>query len=530
MQSRLLFLVCLLTAFFNEGCQKKPGFKSGDGQVSQVTGNDNVRIGPGNYNVLLIVVDDLRWWSVRGLWEQERIERKENNSQPITPNIDALMQESVTFSNAYAPGIACTPSRTSFMTGKYPVETGVYRVGNDWQSAITPQETLVWSFQQKGYAVSGAGKIFHDADNNTINQFWFNKPYLITQQEATLPASAFSGRSGNIPIDGYGWRSINNTAVPQTQDHLAVNFCIDQMQKAKQFNTNNPGAEKPFFIACGIRRPHAPLIVPDGDLDAQPSPVQPKRLPIPASFMDLTDEARDLKNGCSGNANADVIDNYPVEWAKYMKAYAGCVTYADKQIGRLINDGLKQNGFGNNTIVVLISDNGFHLGEKHHTHKNTFWEESLKVPMIWKLPGNGTNANKICRNPVDLMVVYKTLIAQLNLPTNHAINGRDITSYLTNPLSIDPTARARAHGAQWKPGTLPADRNIAYSGTVRTADWRLIQYAGTTSKEELYDEINEAWENTNKRATASQSLLTDLRTWIPNQPGFKPMIGTIRCD
>ncbi len=516
--------LCLFLVFANQGCQKMADFKEPDEAAA------NPRIGPGNYNVLMIVVDDLRWWSVRGLWQQERIERQSNNSEPITPNIDALMQEGVTFSNAYAPGIACTPSRTAFMTGFYPNATGVYRVGNDWESAITPQQTMVWSFQQKGYAVSGAGKIFHDANDATIKNFWLNNPYLITQQEATLPANAFSGRHGNIPLNGYDWRAINNSAVPQTQDHLAVDFCIDRMQKAKQFNDNNPGSEKPFFIACGIRRPHAPLIVPDGDLDAQPTPVQPKRLPVTAEFMNLTQEAKDLKNGCSGDANDDVIDNYPVEWQKYMEAYAGCVTYTDKEIGRLINNGLKQFGFGSNTIVVLVSDNGFHLGEKHHTHKNTYWEETLRVPMIWKIPGNAANANKICSNPVDLMTIYKTLTAQLNLPTNHDVNGRDITDYIKNPLTTDPTARARTHGAQYKPGAQPNNGNIVYSGTVRTADWRLIQYDGATNKEELYDEVNEAWENTNKRPTASPTLLNSLRTWIPNQPTFKPMVGAIRCD
>jgi arylsulfatase A-like enzyme len=184
----------------------------------------------------------------------------------------------------------------------------------------------------------------------------------------------------------------------------------------------------------------------------------------------------------------------------------------DEQVGRLL-DGLQANGFKNNTIVVLISDHGFHLGEKNHVHKNTIWEETTRVPMIWRVPGK---SKAFCNTAVDLMSIYPTLKAYCNLNKSlMSVPGKPLNGLIDNPNSGTEGDFALTVAA----GDLGGNQNKILAA-VQTRDWRLIKYvinSDAANTEELYENSTDVWEEYNLRpnpSTAINDRLTSLRNKI----------------
>lgn len=394
-------------------------------------------------NVLFIAVDDLNHW----------VGHLNRNDQTVTPNLDRLAGWGVSFSRAYCAAPACNPSRAALMSGMRPSTTGVYHNSNDYRPHIASKLTLNSYFRANGYRVTGAGKIYHGRFERFADwDHYFKRPKV--QNKGAYSKSDYNGVNWSILKGG-------DDAVA---DYFTVNYCIDELKKDH--------AEKPFFLACGIFRPHMPWSVPKKYFDMHS--LEDIKLPpyreddlndIPQLGVKTAKPAGDHKSIRDGNA-----------WKEAIQAYLASITYADTQLGRLL-DVFENSPHRANTVVVLWGDHGWHLGEKHHWRKFALWEEATRAPLIWVAPGK-TPSGRVCERTVDFMSIYPTLCDLTGLKKPDHLDGVSIV-----PLLEDPAA-------EWnRPALTTHGRN---RHAVRSEKWRYIRYEDGT--EELYDHDSDPYE------------------------------------
>jgi arylsulfatase A-like enzyme len=197
------------------------------------------------------------------------------------------------------------------------------------------------------------------------------------------------------------------------------------------------------------------------------------------------------------------------EWRPLVQSYLATISFVDSQVGRVLA-ALKESGHADDTVVVLWSDHGWHLGEKGITGKNTLWERSTHVPLIFAGPGVAAGAS--CSQPAELLDMYPTLVELCGLPAPVA-----------TPLeghSLLPQLKDASATREWPAITTHNQNNH----TVRSEHWRYIRYAD--GSEELYDHRTEPNEWTNLAADKQhQDTIRDLARWLP-QTNAPPAPGS----
>ncbi len=410
-------------------------------------------------NVLFLAVDDMKDW-VGCLGGYEGVVQ--------TPNIDRLAKQGMLFRNAHCPSPKCAPSRAAILTGLRPSTTGLYDNGH-WLIPNYPDVvTLPAFFRSAGYEVAGAGKIFHHtAGNHPPSQWddfqpirfrndpWFRsskKNYPWSKSGPNPEGFPFSGVSGLGHENDWGSPNIKPVAY---DDARSAQYAID-------FLKGDRG--KPFFLACGLFRPHLPWYVPPEYFEMYPV----EKIQLPAVQRDDLDDvppegqklARDRINDWKAIKNQH-------KWKHAIRAYLASITYADAQLGRILST-LESSAHAQNTIVILWSDHGWHLGSKQHWHKSTLWEEATRVPLVIKTPGFKPG---VCDAPVSLLSLFPTLLDLCHLKPSLSLDAPSIVPLLENP---DTT---------WtKPAVIEFRRGNA---AVRDKRYRFIRYAN--GGEELYD-------------------------------------------
>ena len=183
----------------------------------------------------------------------------------------------------------------------------------------------------------------------------------------------------------------------------------------------------------------------------------------------------------------------------FIRAYAACCSFADRSLGRLVS-ALDAGGHGKNTVIVLWSDHGFHLGEKNHIEKFALWEKANHVPFIIVDPRKAQSAGKTCVHPVDLMTIYPTLLELCGLPANETNDGISVAAQLTDPRRVLSRPALMTYGFN--------------NHAVRTARWRYIRYADGT--EELYDHERDPheWNNLASDPALAQ-VVNNHAKWLP---------------
>lgn len=417
-------------------------------------------------NVLFIAVDDLNHW----------IGHLKRNPQTITPNLDRLAKMGVSFSHAYCAAPACNPSRAALMSGMRPYTTGVYHNPDDYRPHIRPDQTLNSHFRSNGYHTVGAGKIYHGGGGR--KEEWDD----FGAQTKPKGLGAFSKNGAG----GITWSQLKGDD-DVVKDYHTVSYAIDRL---------NETHDRPFFLACGIFRPHMPWSVPKKYFDMHP--LDAIKLP-PHIDDDLADVPSAGVKMAKPDGDHATITKKGL-WKEAIQAYLASITYADTQLGRLL-DAFEQSQFRDNTIIVLWGDHGWHLGEKQHWRKFALWEEATRAPLMWVAPGV-TPKGAICERTVDFMSIYPTLCELAGLQVPDHCDGVSITALLRDP------------NAKWD---RPAITTHGYNRhAVRSSDFRYIRY--DDGSEELYDEQSDPYEWKNLATDpAHAGTIAELKKWIPTQ-------------
>ena len=303
-------------------------------------------------SVLFIAIDDLNHW----------VGHLGRNPQTITPNVDRLAGWGVSFAHAYCAAPACNPSRTALMSGLRPSTTGVYHNSQDYRPYVKLEQTLNSYFRANGYYVAGAGKIYHGGGGRV--EEWDDYEGGSRAEEG----GAYTKKA----VGALRWAQLKG-GDDSVVDYETVGYCIQQLERAQ---------DRPFFLACGIFRPHLPWNVPQKYFDMHP--LDAIELP-PHRDDDLDDvPPAGVKTALAMGDHPRVLE--AGAWKEAIQAYLASITYADAMLGRLL-DALEASPYSDNTIIVLWGDHGWHLGEKQHWRKFTLWEEATRAPLIWVVPG-----------------------------------------------------------------------------------------------------------------------------------------------
>ena len=433
---------------------------------------------PARPNVLFIAIDDLRDW----------VGYLGKNPQVKTPNLDRLAARGLCFTQSYCAAPVCNASRAALLSGLRPASTGVYENNVDWRKVVPAEATtLPLHFKNNGYYVCGAGKIYHDSYRRPNDWHDYLEDNKLEEDEMFASKRQQKAITSDAPNDGVGGIKFKplNCDDEAMIDYRSVAYCLKQLQQPH---------DKPLFLACGLHKPHMPWDVPKKYYQMYPlADVQlPKVLEndlddIPPSGVRMAlaqgDHAAILKAG---------------RWKDAVQGYMAAISFCDAMVGRLI-DGFDKSPCKDNTLVVLWSDHGWHLGEKQHWRKFALWEEATRSPLIWVVPGL-TRPGSVCNRTVDFMHVYPTLCDLCGLATPKHVQGPSIRALLAKP------------DAPWP---APAVMTYKYKNhAVRSEEWRYIRYEN--GDEELYHNAVDPYEWTNLATLAQYDpVKAELAKWLP---------------
>lgn len=437
-------------------------------------------------NVLFIAIDDLN--------TSPHIMHGETTV--YTPNLEKLANRGILFTNAHCAAPACGPSRAAVISGLAPATTGVYINPQDWRKnpKLKNWTTIPHYFQQNGYTTMGGGKIYHACtlSKEKYTGFLDARPWdeYFPNKERQMPWEVLPEKiPTNTHEDFYGgrfdWAELD-IDTDDMADAQVVKWASDQLSKTH---------DKPLFLGVGIYRPHIPWYTPKKYFDMHPL----DEIKLPETVPnDLGDVPLPGHKTLKKSWHKWLVDHD--KWAGAVRGYNASVSFTDDMIGRLLQ-ALDNGPLADNTIVVLWTDHGYHLGQKEHWEKFALWEQTTRVPFIISAPGMKTDGQSSAE-PVSLLDIYPTLNALCGFDPIPELDGKSLIPLLKNP-ALD-TGRGVI--------TTQGYKNHA----VRTDRWRYIRYA--KGEEELYDQLNDPKNFTNLASNPEyDGLKKELAAFLPAQ-------------
>ena len=437
-------------------------------------------------NVLMIAIDDQNDW----------IGYLGGHPLAKTPNIDKLAKSGVAFTNAHCQSPLCNPSRTSLMMGLRPSTTGIYGLA-PWIRKL-PQYKKHLSLPQYlkkygGYQTLTGGKIYHGKNGRGKDDHEFDEVGPSSGVGIRPNQKLVTTPFGNHRLVDWG---VFPHEDKDKQDFKVASWAIHEIKKKR---------DDPFFITCGFFLPHVPCyasqewfdLYPDDD-SVLPEIIRNDRGDTPRFSWYLHWYLPEVRLKWLKESN---------QWRNLARSYLACTSFVDAQVGRVL-ESLKQSGKSENTIVVLWSDHGWHIGEKEISGKNSLWEESTRVPLIFS--GPKVKPGQECSQPVELLDVYPSLIELCGLPANPKLEGLSLHSQLQDENAVRSRPAITTHNQG--------------NHAIRSEGWRFIQYAD--GSRELYDmrsDPNE-WKNL-ADDPKFEKVIEELFEFLPvvNQP---PVLGS----
>lgn len=370
------------------------------------------------------------------------------------------------------------------MTGVLPSKSGIYDNNQPFRKspALKDAVTLSQHFKANGYRVVGGGKIYHLPYPDAASwEEYFPSQQLNKPKDPYPKKRPANGMKDGAGLD-WGRLEVDDSAMGDSQ---VVDWAAAELQKKQT---------KPLFLACGLYRPHLPWYVPAKYFDMHPL----ERIELPAVRADDLNDVPPVGREFAGAQGDHARILRDGKWKEGVQAYLASVSFADAQIGRLM-EAFDRSPLAQNTIIVLWSDHGWHLGEKLHWRKFSLWEEATRNVFAIIAPGMAGNG-KACPRTVNLLDIYPTLVDLCGLSPKANLDGVSLRPLLKNPK------------ASWdRPSLTTYLRN---NHSVRDERWRYTRYHDGT--EELYDHQTDPSEWTNLAADSRHAgHKKRLAKWMP---------------
>lgn len=477
-------------------------------------------------NFIFIAVDDLNIYnSILGEEPESFLKKiyphaskRKTVLKRLTPNLDRLAKQSLVFSHTYSAAPLCGPSRTALLTGVPPHVSGYYQHDRHFRAykTLTKITTLPQLLKKNGYYTVGTGKVFHKGRSYLDRGYFSDWPDRLYSWSDWVETHSGTGsrvrtakpvkesvskywydNEGKAPrFSRFG---VTSVTTEQSNDYINAQFAAELITKGRATLKDVYGETRqielpenqPYFIAAGIFAPHLPWIVEQKYYDL-----------FPLSDMNITRALRDWVksdiNDLSGNRQQFItgshfnkmlgqgVDQEGIEgdlnaWKAFVQAYLATIAYADTVLGSLI-DAIENNPQRDNTVVVLWSDHGYHLGDKGREGKATLWESANRANMMILDPRLKTHhAGKRTRATVSLQDIYPTLIRRAGIARPKHLHGYDLSPLLQNP------------GMHWPHGVLNTHGEGNHA--LRTSQYRYIRYQ--SGERELYKIDEDAYEENN---------------------------------
>lgn len=409
-------------------------------------------------NILFIsFCDAVAFWKYKTLFGEEL----------QTPNLDRICAQSTAFHAAYTQVTMCSPARASFMSGKSPLVTGITSTDKSYFDTIPPEELWPYTLKSNGYFNSSGGKVmlgygplpkdihetlFSDR-RRRFNMFRRKRFVDLDDPPDAIRRKCFGGFRG-------GEGTLDEADDVHFYDHQVADSALTFLDKYKK--------PQPFYREVGFSGPHGPWTTP-------------ARFKEMCSFRNIRkpaewEEGFDTSQYMDVQAPENMDSSKRKYWKKSVRNYFSALTHADHHLGR-VWDALKASRHAKNTMVVILSDHGLHLGERNRFRKHTLWEQVANVPLIIHDPDKPQA--KVVTDPVGLIDVGPTVLDYLDMPPIPNAPGRSL--------------RAQIDGAQVPDRAIPTFMDD--SATIRKGRYRFIQYGdGTTA---LYDLEGDWWQTKN---------------------------------
>ena len=369
-------------------------------------------------NVLFIIADDLTATAISSY----------ENQTCHTPNIDQLAAEGVKYTRAYTQYPVCGPSRASLMFGYYPNATTTYGYVSGRENVGPSRKSLAQLFKDNGYYTARVSKIYHmgvPIDIETGSNGQDDEASWTERFNSPGPEWTAEGEAELVQNNPYGLeprKGGNVMTIVKADGGDLVHSDGKTAEKAVQLikqNKNNP-----FFLAVGLVRPHVPFVAPRKYFE--PYPHQQMVLPpkVENDWDDIPARGINYVTSVNGEMSEE-------QEKKAVAGYYASVAYMDAQVGKILIT-LKEEGLEDNTIVVFTSDHGFHLGEHRFWMKVSLHEESVRVPLVIKVPGK---APAVCSSFSELLDLYPTLAELAGLKASEYLQGKSLVKTLDNPMT-----------------------------------------------------------------------------------------------
>ena len=423
-------------------------------------------------NVLFIAVDDLR--AELGCYGQDWIH---------SPNIDRLANQATVFENAFCQVSLCNPSRTSLLTGLYPDTLGVIDLPTHFRQVHPDVVTLPEHFRANGYFTQNIGKIFHNwhhGERDGDPQSWSvaaELHYDTHSNDVVTPKALIAGQENNYASNRLNKRA-ENYDVPDSAyfDGRIAEKAVAALSSLKE-------SGEPFFLAVGFWKPHLPFNAPKKywDLyDKQPG-IETRLYPEHSNWPEGSPELAKHPGSELMRSFETPLDSEQI--ALLRKGYYAAISYVDAQVGQLL-DALEALQLEDDTVVVLWSDHGFHLGERGLWCKNSCYDLDTRVPLLIRKPSQrvGQRTDSL----VELIDLYPTLLELCDLPSVEPIPGQRLQGKSLSPILQNPNVGVRpaALSQIMRPAYSKKTDRVAMGYSLRTADFRYIQWRGWTASME----------------------------------------------
>ncbi len=398
---------------------------------------------PRKLNVLLIVVDDLN--NHLGCYGHPVVK---------TPHIDQLASRGMRFDRAYCQYALCAPSRWSFLSGLRPETTGIFEFQTLLRSKMPDVVFLPQLFRENGYFTAGFGKVFHNERHSDAEVSWDQYQDGMGQdpQEIAAIKQRYSYPQGKRPFE---WTRLGGPE-EKTRDGMTARSIARLMAEKSK-------AGQPFFLAAGFHKPHLPWTAPTSYFDLYPV----KNIPVPEDPRLHDIPAIALMTELTGNPP-------PRSRTEAMAAYYACISFMDAQVGVLL-ESLDRLQLWEHTVVVLVSDHGYHLGDHGGLWaKLTNFEQAARSPLIIAAPGFGKGTTSL--GIVELVDIYPTVADLCSLKMPERVEGKSLVPLL------------RQRNTKWEHyARTMVYHDEALGKSVRTPRWRYTEWDGGQRGVELYD-------------------------------------------